>query len=132
MFIFYELEDVQRLRLMYVLGAMKTNIKSNLSTINLWEYKCNRIFGFPSFSDSVDPECRLPFFSHFVSDCTFVTSVTKAQTPKRERYKIKKMLLPLTVEHLLQYHYHCSINTGCFFFTGPPPKKLKYGKPRLG
>ena len=22
--------------------------------------------------------------------------------------------------------------TGCFFFTGPPPKKLKYGKPRLG
>ena len=35
MFIFYELEDVQRLRLMYVLGAMKTNIKSNLSTINL-------------------------------------------------------------------------------------------------
>ena len=23
-------------------------------------------------------------------------------------------------------------DTGCFFFTGPPPKKLKYGKPRLG
>ena len=23
-------------------------------------------------------------------------------------------------------------NTGCFFFTGPPAKKLKYGKPRLG
>ena len=22
--------------------------------------------------------------------------------------------------------------TGCFFFTGPPPKKLKYEKPRLG
>ena len=23
-------------------------------------------------------------------------------------------------------------DTGCFFFTGPPPEKLKYGKPRLG
>ena len=22
--------------------------------------------------------------------------------------------------------------TGCFFFTGPPPRKFKYGKPRLG
>ena len=23
-------------------------------------------------------------------------------------------------------------HTGCFFFIGPPPEKLKYGKPRLG
>ena len=26
----------------------------------------------------------------------------------------------------------CSTSTGCFFFTGPPPEKFKYGKLRLG
>ena len=29
------------------------------------------------------------------------------------------------------FHKCILLNTGCFF-TGPPPKKLKYGKPRLG
>ena len=32
----------------------------------------------------------------------------------------------------LSEKFHLSSHTGCFFFNWYPPKKLKYGKPRLG
>ena len=44
-------------------------------------------------------------------------------------YRYVQLDLQKTLLLLLPSSY--KKDTGCFF-TGPPPKKLKYGKPRLG
>ena len=50
------------------------------------------------------------------------TSTTGLHTEKEKLIKLVNRI-KITKEG----HY-----AGCFFLTGTPPKKLKYGKPRLG
>ena len=58
-------------------------------------------------------------------------SVSKTPSEVRKVFDFPPSVYRLSASHI--YHYRLDLsNQQGIFFTGPPPKKLKCGKPRLG